>query len=435
MRSLLFLMLAMVQFSPLHTQELTGKWKGYFIPNNDPESRIYIYEVDIIENENHDLSVVTYTNLSGNFSAKAIATGFYSVNTKLVSINETKFEDINIVGDMQACLMMNFLTFTNNRGRGILQGTYISNNEKGTRDCGGGKVYLEKEGLIKKMAKPIVKPSGNNTIAKNAKTPITTTAANKTSNPIKTTAPVIAKKPSTVVITKESSTTIITKSSGNPIANNVGNNITKTNSSTQLKSPAPTSISAPITVKKDGAAAIAQTPINTSVASSAPVVKLADPIVINTSNATKDSETSKLTKEVKSESLTGNNNPGNNNDEALPWVLLGRENKLIKRLTTSSKKISLDLYDNGTIDNDTIIIYDNNKVIANLKRLSYKAIHVDLEFTTAQHDIIIVAHNMGSIPPNTALVVLNDGNNRQEFFITTTNKVNAKFEFVYKPSD
>ena len=423
MRSLLFLMLALVQFTPLHAQELTGKWKGYFIPNNDPESRIYIYEVDIIENENHDLSVVTYTNLSGNFSAKAIATGFYSVNTKLVSINETKFEDINIVGDMQACLMMNFLTFTNNRGRGILQGTYISNNEKGTRDCGGGKVYLEKEGLIKKMVKPVVKPSGNNTIAKNAKKPITTTAANKTSNPIKTTAPVIAKKPSTVVITKESSTTIITKSSGNPIANNVGNNITKTNTSKQLKSPAPTSISAPVTVKKDGAAAIA------------PVVKLADPIVINTSNATKDSETNKLTKEVKIESLTGNNNPGNNNDEALPWVLLGRENKLIKRVTTTSKKISLDLYDNGTIDNDTIIIYDNNKVIANLKRLSYKAIHIDLEFTTAQHDIIIVAHNMGSIPPNTALVVLNDGNNRQEFFITTTNKVNAKFEFVYKPSD
>ena len=142
MRSLLFLMLALVQFSPLHAQDLSGKWKGYFIPNNDPESRIYIYEVEIIENENHDLSVVTYTNLSGNFSAKALATGFHSVNTKLVSINETKFEDINIVGDMQACLMMNFLTYTNNRGRGILQGTYISNNEKGTRDCGGGKVYL-----------------------------------------------------------------------------------------------------------------------------------------------------------------------------------------------------------------------------------------------------------------------------------------------------
>jgi hypothetical protein len=235
--------------------------------------------------------------------------------------------------------------------------------------------------------------------------------------------------------TKESSTNIIPKPIANPIANNVGNSNPKTNTVTQLKLPPPTSNSSPVTVKKEVPAAIALSALNTSVSSNTPLAKAADPIVINTSPASKDSEISKSNKEVKSESVTGNNNPSNNNDETLPWVLLGRENKLIKRLTTTSKKISLDLYDNGTIDNDTIIIYDNNKVIANLKRLSYKAIHVDLEFTTAQHDIIIVAHNMGSIPPNTALVVLNDGNSRQEYFITTTNKVNAKFEFVYKPSD
>ena len=430
MRSLLFLMLALVQFSPLHAQDLSGKWKGYFIPNNDPESRIYIYEVDIIENENHELSVVTYTNLAGNFSAKAIATGFYSVNTKLVSINETKFEDINIVGDMQACLMMNFLTFTNNRGRGILQGTYISNNEKGTRDCGGGKVYLEKEGLIKKIANPVVKTGANNAITKNAKTPIPSTSANKT------TTAVVSKIPSTIVKSKESSSNIISKPIANSVANNAGNTIPKTNTSTQLKSPAPTSINSPVTVKKDGATITSLTPLNNNtVLANTPVSKVADPVVINISTATKDSDSRKPNNDAKSESITGNNNPGNNNDETLPWVLLGRENKLIKRLTTSSKKITLDLYDNGTIDNDTIIIYDNNKVIANLKRLSYKAIHVELEFTTGQHDIIIVAHNMGSIPPNTALVVLNDANSRQEFFITTTNKVNAKFEFVYKPSD
>jgi hypothetical protein len=430
MRSLLFLMLALVQFSPLHAQDLSGKWKGYFIPNNDPESRIYIYEVDIIENENHDLNVVTYTNLSGNFSAKALATGFHSVNTKLVSINETKFEDINIVGDMQACLMMNFLTFTNNRGRGILQGTYISNNEKGTRDCGGGKVYLEKEGLIKKIANSVVKTVAKNAITKNAKTPIPSTSANKT------TAAVVSKIPSTIVKSKESSSNIISKPIANSVANNAGNTIPKTNTSTQLKSPAPTSINSPVTVKKDGATITSLTPLNNNtVLANTPVSKVADPVVINISTATKDSDSRIPNNDAKSESITGNNNPGNNNDETLPWVLLGRENKLIKRLTTSSKKITLDLYDNGTIDNDTIIIYDNNKVIANLKRLSYKAIHVELEFNTGQHDIIIVAHNMGSIPPNTALVVLNDANSRQEFFITTTNKVNAKFEFVYKPID
>ncbi|MCE2655907.1 MAG: hypothetical protein LW602_05555 [Sediminibacterium sp.] len=430
MRSLLFLMLALVQFSPLHAQDLSGKWKGYFIPNNDPESRIYIYEVDIIENENHDLNVVTYTNLAGNFSAKAIATGFYSVNTKLVSINETKFEDINIVGEMQACLMMNFLTFTNNRGRGILQGTYISNNEKGTRDCGGGKVYLEKEGLIKKIANPGVKNGANNANTKNAKTPIPSTSANKT------TTAVISKIPSAKVKSKESSSNIISKPIANSVANNAGNTKPKTNTSMQQKLPAPTSNSALVTAKKDDVTVTTTTSLNnTSVLANMPVAKAADPVVINISTATKDSDTRKPNNEAKSESINANNNPGNNNDETLPWVLLGRENKLIKKVTTSSKKISLDLYDNGTIDNDTIIIYDNNKVIANLKRLSYKAIHVDLEFTTGQHDIIIVAHNMGSIPPNTALVVLNDANTRQEFFITTTNKVNAKFEFVFKPSD
>ena len=430
MRSLLFLMLALVQFSPLHAQDLSGKWKGYFIPNNDPDSRIYIYEVDIIENENHDLNVVTYTNLSGNFSAKALATGFHSVNTKLVSINETKFEDINIVGDMQACLMMNFLTFTINRGRGILQGTYISNNEKGTRDCGGGKVYLEKEGLIKKIATPAVKTGSNNAIAKNAKTPITSTSPNKT------TTAVVGKNPSSIVKSKESSSNITTK----PIVNNIANNAVKTNpkanTSTQLKLPAPNNNNSLITAKIEGSTVATAMPLNNpAVLSNTPVVKTSEPIIINTSTATKDSDTKRPNNEVKSESINANNNPGNNNDETLPWVLLGRENKLIKRVTTNSKKISLDLYDNGTIDNDTIIIYDNNKVIANLKRLSYKAIHIDLEFTTAQHDIIIVAHNMGSIPPNTALVVLNDANSRQEFFITTTNKVNAKFEFVFKPSD
>lgn len=430
MRSLLFLMLALVQFSPLHAQDLSGKWKGYFIPNNDPESRIYIYEIEIVENENHDLSVVTYTNLSGNFSAKAIATGFYSVNTKLVSINETKFEDINIVGDMQACLMMNFLTFTNNRGRGILQGTYISNNEKGTRDCGGGKVYLEKEGLIKKIANPVVKNVAKNAITKNAKTPIPSASANKT------TTAVVAKNPSTLIKSKEPSNNIISKPIPNSVANNAVNTKPKTNTSTQQKLPAPTSNSALVTAKKDDVTVTTTTSLNnTTVLANMPVAKAAEPMVMNISTTNKDAETKKPNYEAKSESLTSNNNPGNNNDETLPWVLLGRENKLIKRVITSSKKISLDLYDNGTIDNDTIIIYDNNKVIANLKRLSYKAIHLDLEFTTGQHDIIIVAHNMGSIPPNTALVVLNDANTRQEFFITTTNKVNAKFEFVFKPSD
>ena len=108
--------------------------------------------------------------------------------------------------------------------------------------------------------------------------------------------------------------------------------------------------------------------------------------------------------------------------KVLPWVLVGRENKLVKIITTNNNKISFDLYDNGTIDNDTIMIFDNYDLIVDKKRLSYKAIHVEFEFSEAnnEHEVIIVAHNMGTVPPNTALLVLKDGNKRQEYYLPTS---------------
>jgi hypothetical protein len=67
--------------------------------------------------------------------------------------------------------------------------------------------------------------------------------------------------------------------------------------------------------------------------------------------------------------------------------------------------------------------------------LSYKAIHFDVNFTDNQktHDVIIVAHNMGSVPPNTALMVLKEADKRQELFITSTNTENAKLIIEYQP--
>jgi hypothetical protein len=119
----------------------------------------------------------------------------------------------------------------------------------------------------------------------------------------------------------------------------------------------------------------------------------------------------------------------------LPWVLVGRENKLVKKIITNSKMVSIDLFDNGTIDNDTIIVFDNKKLLVNKKRLSYKAIHLEFNFTenSREHEVIIVAHNMGTVPPNTALLLFKDGKNRQEYFITSTNKINAKILIVYEP--
>jgi hypothetical protein len=156
----------------------------------------------------------------------------------------------------------------------------------------------------------------------------------------------------------------------------------------------------------------------------------------NTVNSIRETTTDEVVAE--SETMTTSANTQNtirNQPINLPWVLVGRENKLVKKIITNNKNISIDLFDNGTIDNDTIIIFDNKKLLVNKKRLSYKSIHLEFDFSEnmREHEVIIVAHNMGTVPPNTALLLYKDGKNRQEYFITSTNKINAKILIVYEP--
>jgi hypothetical protein len=113
---------------------------------------------------------------------------------------------------------------------------------------------------------------------------------------------------------------------------------------------------------------------------------------------------------------------------------VGRENKLVKQVIVNSPSISIDLYDNGTIDNDSIMIFDNKILILENRRLSYKATHFDVNFSneSTKHEIIIVAHNLGTVPPNTALMVVKDGTSRKEIYITSTLSVNAMIIFELK---
>ena len=132
--------------------------------------------------------------------------------------------------------------------------------------------------------------------------------------------------------------------------------------------------------------------------------------------------------------VSTNTNATKSAGQILPWVLVGRENKLVKQVTVNSPSISIDLYDNGTIDNDTIMIFDNKVLVLENKRLSYKATHFEVNFNKEnnRHEIIIVAHNLGTVPPNTALMVVKDGTSRQEIYITSTLSVNAMIIFELK---
>jgi len=119
----------------------------------------------------------------------------------------------------------------------------------------------------------------------------------------------------------------------------------------------------------------------------------------------------------------------------MPWVLMSRENYLVKKIITNSKTISFDVLDNGAIDNDTITIYDNKKLMIDMNRLSYNAIHFDLTFNDSlkTHEIIVVANNLGSVPPNTALIKYKDAKFSDEVFINTDFSRNAKIIIEYRP--
>ncbi len=112
----------------------------------------------------------------------------------------------------------------------------------------------------------------------------------------------------------------------------------------------------------------------------------------------------------------------------VPEVLLTRTNPVVKKIETEETEMLLELYDNGEIDGDTVTIYHNNKLVVARAGLSAKpvsfAIKVDKE--QPHHELVMVADNLGSIPPNTSLMVITANGKRYEVFISSSEQQNAK---------
>jgi hypothetical protein len=113
---------------------------------------------------------------------------------------------------------------------------------------------------------------------------------------------------------------------------------------------------------------------------------------------------------------------------APPLVLRTRTNALVKQIETEAGEIKIDLYDNGEIDGDTVSIYHNNTLLKADARLSSKPItlHITVDAEHPHHELIMVAENLGSIPPNTSLMIITAGSKRYQVFISSNEQKNAK---------
>jgi hypothetical protein len=111
-----------------------------------------------------------------------------------------------------------------------------------------------------------------------------------------------------------------------------------------------------------------------------------------------------------------------------------RNFNVLKTIEVGNETVQVDLYDNGEIDGDSISLFYNGKLLVSKKMLTAKALTFTLPVDKAMdvNELVMYAENLGSIPPNTALMVVKDGNRRYEVRITSDLQKSGVIQFVHE---
>lgn len=112
----------------------------------------------------------------------------------------------------------------------------------------------------------------------------------------------------------------------------------------------------------------------------------------------------------------------------LPPVLTTRANPIVKTIKTTAGEMIVELYDNGQVDGDTVTIYHNNELLVSHAALSQVPIRftIPVDAKHPHHELVMVADNLGSIPPNTSLMILRIKDKRYDVFISSSEQKNAR---------
>lgn len=112
-----------------------------------------------------------------------------------------------------------------------------------------------------------------------------------------------------------------------------------------------------------------------------------------------------------------------------------RNTNVLKTIEIDNPTFKVDLYDNGDIDGDSISLFYNGKLLLSHKRLGDKPLTLNLETGSGDelNELTMYAENLGEIPPNTALMIITDGEKRYEVRISSDLKKSGTIRFVNKP--
>ena len=107
--------------------------------------------------------------------------------------------------------------------------------------------------------------------------------------------------------------------------------------------------------------------------------------------------------------------------------------KEIPEVAVDTGQLRLDFYDNNQIDGDSITVLVNGKVILSHQNLTAKPItaYVTIDLQNKFQEVEMIAENLGSIPPNSALLIVTAGDRRYQLFLSSTETKSARVRFVY----
>ena len=99
-----------------------------------------------------------------------------------------------------------------------------------------------------------------------------------------------------------------------------------------------------------------------------------------------------------------------------PMEVVKRETEIIRTVLFKSDSLVISLYDNGEIDGDTVSLVLNGNIILSRQGLTDKAIRKTIAASEIGDSsrLVLYAENLGRIPPNSGLLILQDGNERYQ---------------------
>jgi hypothetical protein len=375
---LIYTLLASLMFLSSDSQDLTGIWRGSFLSADNKmldlfnlEDR-YKYEVQI-DQHNKTLGGVTYSYKTTVFYGKASANGTINTKTGKVMLQELKLLELKMAPESYACWMICFLQYTKNGDEEFLEGKYSSYRETDSSFCGRGTVFLRKVVTSDFYKEPFLTKREKEKQQQRQ-------LAEKKQDTAATLPSTVEKKPAT-------KPAIVKKQPDTKTASVVAKN-NKPKTTAQLK---------------------------TTVASSGSDPRAA-PLISKM-------ETDKKIPAIKTRDIA-----------LVPPVLKNRENEVVQSIVVNTNDITINIYDNGTIDHDTVSVYLDKKLIVSKQMLTTNAIVVKLKMdeNTNYHELVMVADNLGDIPPNTSLMVVKAGDKQYEVRIASTEQKNAVVIFKYE---